>query len=166
MSLARPDRITWMCGLATVVAARSEDPYVQVGSLAVREDWSIAGIGYNGLPSGVDMPDEWWRQRDERRPFMIHAEVNALRYARAGEIKRIVTTHIPCASCMSLLGSYHIDEVYYVNLLGEAHDLETIIKIATLNRIWLHNVSLETVNATIPEPPATNGQPRETWGPE
>lgn len=163
MPRLRPSRIEWMCGLATVVSMRSEDPYVQVGALAVREDWTIAGVGYNGLPSGVDMPDAWWNERDERRPFMMHAEVNALRYVRAGEVKRIVTTHIPCASCMSLLGSYHVDEVYYVNLLGEAHDLETIIQIATLNRIWLHNVSQETLNEGSVEQPAPNGA-NPSWG--
>lgn len=142
----RPARLEWMLGLAEVIALRSEDPYVQVGCLAVREDWSVAGIGYNGLPAGVDMPDEWWAQRDERRPFMIHAEVNALRYCRVGEVKRIITTHIPCASCMALLGSYQIGEVYYSHLLGEAHDHQTITQIASLNKIWLHyNVSQETI---------------------
>lgn len=153
-------------GLAQVAAMRSEDPYVQVGALAVRADWSIAGLGYNGLPSGVDMPDEWWAERDQRRPYMIHAEVNALRYSRAGEVKRVVTTHIPCASCMSLLGSYHVDEVYYGSLLGAAHDTAAIVTIASLNRIWLHQLGTETTNEVPVEPPSVDGNsPRAMrWG--
>jgi deoxycytidylate deaminase len=163
MPRERPNRIEWMMALATVCSLRSEDPYVQVGALAVRADWSVAGIGYNGLPSGVDMPDEWWLDRDGRRPFMIHAEINALRYVRAGEVKRIVTTHIPCASCMTVLGSYQVDEVYFGSLLGGAHDTQTIIQIATLNRIWLQQISQETLNVPFvngDEPPA---QQRLTW---
>ena len=167
MPRERPERLAWMMGLATVVSMRSEDPYVQVGALAIRDDWSIAGIGYNGLPSGVDMPDEWWAQRDQRRPFMIHAEINALRYCRAGEVKRIVTTHIPCSSCMPVLGSYHVDEVYYGSLLGEAHDTEAIVQIASLNRIWLHQLGLETINDVPPDPspPSADGDGKVMrWG--
>lgn len=152
MGRPRPQRLHWMLGIAECIAFRSEDPYVQVGCLVVREDWTVAGIGYNGLPAGIDMPDEWWAQRDERRPFMIHAEVNALRYVRAGEVKRVISTHIPCASCMALLGSYQVAEVYYSHLLGEAHDLQTITQIASLNKIWLHHiVSQETEDAFLPQ---------------
>jgi dCMP deaminase len=123
--------------LAESAKIRSEDPYVKVGSVAFRADWSVIGVGYNGLPSGVTVEPGFWEDRDGRRPFMIHAEVNALRYARAGEPKFIVSTHIPCAACLSVLGSYRVDEVYWRNELGSAYDMDTIREVAALNNIKL-----------------------------
>jgi len=160
----RPERLDWMMGLAAVTSLRSEDPYVQVGALAVRSDWSIAGIGYNGLPAGVNMPDDFWDDREGRRPYMIHAEVNALRYVRCGEARRIVTTHIPCASCMALLGSYQVAEVYYGDVLGTAHDMSTIVRIASLNHIWLyhHQLVQETIMPDEVIQPSRDGGMR--WG--
>lgn len=160
MGRNRPDRLTWMIQLAHVVAMRSEDPYMQAGCIAVRDDWSVAGIGYNGLPPDVTMQDEWWADRDGRRPFMIHSEVNAMRYSRPGEVTRIISTHIPCANCMTVLGSYRVREVYYTSQLGEAHDLETIIQIATLNKMWLHNVPLIIEETKTDEQPANDGTMR------
>jgi dCMP deaminase len=140
--LIRPDWSTWALGIAEASAARSEDPYVQVGAVALRYDWSIIGCGYNGLPAGVEVPPDFWDDRDGRRPFMIHAEVNALRYARAGEVGRVVTTHIPCANCVSVLGSYHIGIVEWHHELGDAHDMSLIEKIAEMNGIRLKRIGV------------------------
>jgi dCMP deaminase len=125
----------WALGIARATAARSEDPYVQVGSVALRYDWSVIGVGYNGLPAGVDMPDEWWQDRAERRQFMIHAEVNALRWARPTDVLYVVTTHIPCQACMTVLGSFQVAGVYYESPLGEAHDHDLIMRVAEMNGI-------------------------------
>lgn len=68
---------------------------------------------------------------------MIHAEVNALRGVVPTVGLIVASTHIPCSACMSLLGSYQVDTVYYEHELGEAHDLPIIRQIARLNRINL-----------------------------
>ena len=140
--MIRPDWPVWALGLAQAAAARSEDPYVQVGAVAIRYDWSVVGVGYNGLPAGVEVKPDFWDDRDGRRPFMIHAEVNALRYARAGDVARIVTTHIPCANCMSVLGSYHIGIVNWSSLLGDAHDISLIKQVAEMNGITLKRIGV------------------------
>lgn len=124
-------------GIAEAVACRSEDPYVKVGAIALRYDWSIVGAGYNGLPSGVNVTPDFWQDRDGRRPFMIHAEINALRYAHADQVQIVVTTHIPCAACMTVLGSYQIGRVYWRNQLGDAHDMSLINQVAEMNGICL-----------------------------
>ena len=41
--------------LAIAASLRSEDPYVQVGSCILREDMSVASVGYNGAPSGIEI---------------------------------------------------------------------------------------------------------------
>jgi dCMP deaminase len=138
----RPDWPTWALGIAEAVRSRSEDPYVQVGAVALRWDWSIVGAGYNGLPAGVEVGQDFWDDRDGRRPYMIHAEVNALRHARAQDVQRLVTTHIPCAQCLTVLGSYQIGVVYWSNMLGEAHDMQLIERVAEMNGIRLTRIGV------------------------
>lgn len=129
-------------GLAQAASLRSEDPYVQVGSVVVNYDWTVLGIGYNGLPPKVDMPESWWDDRDGRRPFMIHAEQNALRTVSTTHATglQVVSTHIPCATCMSLLGSYRVGVVFYQEQLGGAHDHSLILQVAELHGIGLRRI--------------------------
>ena len=136
----RPDWPTWALGIATAVARRSEDMHVPVGAVALRSDWSVCGVGYNGAPSGVELI---WSDRAARRPYVIHAEVNALRHASVMDMQggAIVTTHIPCGNCMTVLASYKIDRVYYGELLdGETYDLGLIESIAAKCRITLFHL--------------------------
>ena len=74
-------RISWeeyALRIAQVASLRSEDPYKQVGASAL--DWSnrIIGVAYNGLAPGIDVDETFWEDRNRRRPYMIHAEVNLL----------------------------------------------------------------------------------------
>lgn len=96
--------------LAEAAAARSEDPYRQVGAVITRFDGSVAAMGYNGAPPGVEID---WENRDERRLWVIHAEANALRYVNPEEAMTCYTTTLPCARCMLLLASYRVAVVVY-----------------------------------------------------
>lgn len=91
---------------------RSQDPYVQVGACCLRADGSIAAIGYNGPPPGIEID---WSNRASRRKRVIHAEANTLRYVKPGEGHILAVTMIPCLSCLSLIASWGIKEVYYLN---------------------------------------------------
>lgn len=135
--MKRLDFPHWALGIAQAVSERSEDPYVRVGAVVLRDDWTIVGVGYNGLPAGITMSDEWWHDRNGRRPFMIHAEVNALRWATPANGLMLVSTHIPCASCLPLIGSFGIALVYWQHQLGEAHDLDAIRIVAETMGIQL-----------------------------
>ena len=39
--------------LARVASLRSEDPFMKVGACVLRNDNSVAGVGYNGAPPGI-----------------------------------------------------------------------------------------------------------------
>lgn len=60
----------------------SKDPSTKVGSLIVRPDNTIASEGWNGFP--WCMPDrfDWLKNREEKYDRVIHAEMNALIFAR------------------------------------------------------------------------------------
>jgi len=138
---SRPSWQRWAMRIAEVVADRSEDPYVQVGCIVARHtDGIVLSMGYNGLPPGVDKPLEWWRDRDGRRPFMVHAEMNALRFVSPQPGLILVSTHIPCSTCMAVIGSFQIGAVVYKDRLGEAHDHKLILRIAAMNGIHVTQI--------------------------
>lgn len=113
------ERVTWeeyALALALVAASRSEDPYRKVGSCVLRHDKSVAGIGYNGAPPGINID---WTDRDDRRKRVIHAEVNALRYIRPDEGWLIAVTLLPCRSCLQMIASYGIKKIVYHDVYEE-----------------------------------------------
>lgn len=101
--------------LALAAASRSEDPYNAVGTVLFRPDKTVAAIGYNGAPPGVEID---WSDRDARRAFVVHAEANALRYIRPHEVDVLVTTMMPCLECVKLIASYGIKRVIYLDDLN------------------------------------------------
>ncbi len=114
----KPDnkRITWeryALELAKTASLRSEDPYVQVGACALDFEHKVLGLGYNGLAPGKEVEKHFWDDRDERRPFMIHAEANCLSLFRSGECEILAVTLLPCSSCATLIAGYKIKKVVY-----------------------------------------------------
>jgi dCMP deaminase len=108
-------RLSWheyALKLANVATKRSEDPYHKVGACVLRWDNSVAGVGYNGPPAGININ---WDDRDERRPKVVHAEANAFRYAQPDEVYLLACTLLPCRSCIQLAASYGITEIVYKN---------------------------------------------------
>lgn len=100
-------------GIAEAVSNKSKDPWNKVGVVILRKDHSIASVGYNGFPQGVE---EDWSNRDERRKYVIHAEQNALRYIKPDEGEVIYSTLMPCSDCIKAIAAYKIKRVVYKNL--------------------------------------------------
>lgn len=114
-----PKRISWeeyALRLAEVASLRSEDRFVQVGAAALDHSNRVIGVAYNGLASGVVAPDGFWLDRDARRPYMIHAEVNLLSLFKRGECKILACTLLPCSCCASMIAAYGIKKVVYKTL--------------------------------------------------
>ena len=132
------DRLIWKqygIELSKTAALRSEDPFVQVGCCILRPDNSIASLGYNGAPPGIDID---WSNRDDRRKRVIHAETNALRFIKPGEADRMFVTLMPCADCIKNAASYGIKSVFYI----KAYDFDaSATKIAQEFKITLEQVN-------------------------
>lgn len=104
---------------------RSEDPYVQVGAVIIKNDNSII-LGYNGAPPNIDID---WSDRDERRKRVIHAEENTLSEIKYGEAKIMAVTAVPCNICIKTCAKKGIKTIYYRDLL-EGYDNELTFKLA------------------------------------
>ena len=96
--------------LAHVASFKSKDPYVKVGCCLLRHDNSVASLGFNGFPSGMK---EDWSDRDRRRKYTVHSEVNALRYIKPNECYLAAVTLLPCNDCLRSLSSYGIKKIVY-----------------------------------------------------
>lgn len=129
----RKDIIDWALDLAVVAASRSEDPYKKVGSIALRPDNSIAAVSYNGAPPKVNID---WADREKRRSFVIHSEMNLLRYIKPGECNRVVVTLSPCIDCLKNLTAYGIKQVFYIEEYRRC-DFSLVKEIAGLFNIEL-----------------------------
>lgn len=118
------ERVSWdqfAMNLAIAATTRSEDPYVQVGAVCLRDDNSVAGVGFNGPPAGIDID---WSDREKRSDKVVHAEMNCLNYVRAGEGKLIATTVLPCVDCMKHIAAKRIKRVVYMDQHKYASSLD------------------------------------------
>lgn len=122
--------------LAEVAASRSEDPWVKVGACVLRKDHSVAGLGYNGAPSGTEID---WSDRDKRRQYVIHAEANALRYLRPDEGSILAVTLAPCPNCLTLIASYRIPTVFYRDV-SESYPIGISESVASELGVMLHRI--------------------------
>jgi dCMP deaminase len=93
---------------------------------------SIASVGYNGAPPGVNLD---WTDRDARRKYVLHAEVNALRYVTYNEVANglVAVTHLTCAECLKHIVAHGVRQVYYELELDPAvYDASEILRVADM----------------------------------
>jgi len=101
--------------IANVIKDRSEDPFKKVGACILNEEGRILSVGYNGLFPKQIVPNTFWEDRDERRKYIIHAEINALAsVTRYDKPYILACTLLPCSSCAINIASYGIKYVYYI----------------------------------------------------
>lgn len=113
------NRISWnfyALKLAEVAALRSNDVYRKVGACILDEENRVIALGYNGLSKGKEVDESFWSDRDVRRPFMIHAEMNALSLIKRGQGKLLACTLLPCSCCANIIASHGIKTVIFSDI--------------------------------------------------
>lgn len=88
--------------LAKVVGSWSKDPGTKVGAVIVRPDRTIASVGYNGFPRGVE---DKYRSREDKLLRTVHAEANAILTCNESLVgyHLYVSPLCPCANCAALI---------------------------------------------------------------
>jgi dCMP deaminase len=107
--------------MARMVGSWSKDPSTQVGAVIVRPDRTIASVGYNGFPRGVEDTPHKLEDRPAKYLRTVHAEANAILSAREplhGCTLYVTPLH-PCANCAGLIIQAGIVSVHYELRLGE-----------------------------------------------
>lgn len=95
---------TWdkrFINLAEHIAGWSKDPSTKVGAVITDGENRIVSTGYNGLPRGTYDSEVRLLNRKEKYNLIIHAEENALLYARQplGGCTIYVSAMPPCSRC-------------------------------------------------------------------
>lgn len=113
--------LTWdqyFMGVAVLSGMRSKDENTKVGACIVNQDKKIVGIGYNGMPKGLDEYFPWTRNGENKNetkyPYVVHAEQNAILNSTR-ELKgcSIYVTLFPCSNCSKAIVQAGIGEVVY-----------------------------------------------------
>ena len=84
--------------MAKLVSCWSKDPGHKVGAVIVRPDRTVASLGYNGFPRGVE---DKYEDRETKLLKTVHAEMNAILSAREPlkGYMLYVSPLFPCANC-------------------------------------------------------------------
>ena len=124
---------------AKFFAQQSEDPHVKVGATILRPNGQLASEGWNGLPRKVRI--DFMGDRERRRPWMVHAEMNALLGLResAEGYSIYVYPLLPCSTCAGAIIQAGIARVVTA---GGEYDTSDI----TLEMFAQAGVELATVN--------------------
>jgi len=112
------NRISWekyAMSLAKTASLRSEDLYLKVGACALGYNNRVLGVAYNGLVAGKTVNNNFWKNRDSRRKYIVHAEQNLLSLFRRGEARLLACTLLPCSECAKLICSWEIPLVCYLD---------------------------------------------------
>lgn len=99
--------------LACAVRLRSEDPWLKVGAVALSPENRLIAAAYNGPRPGFVAKPGFWEDREKRRPYIIHAEVNLCSLFQRGEVKTVAVTTMPCSSCATTLIAHGVKRIVW-----------------------------------------------------
>ena len=92
----------------------SKDPRTKVGALILRADGTPVSWGYNGFPRGIVETAELWKNREEKYKRVLHAESNAIDFARESlEGTTIFCSLFPCSNCAARIVQAGIKTVVF-----------------------------------------------------
>ena len=110
---------------AKIWSSRSEDPHKKVGVCILNKDGRVLSVGYNGLLPKFNINKDFFSDRDNRRKYMIHAEINALSLVKRGDQPHLLaSTLLPCSNCATNIVAYGVKSVVY----SEEYDKDTTAK--------------------------------------
>ena len=110
---------------ARIWSSRSEDPYKKVGVCILNKDGRVLSVGYNGLLPKFKINEDFFSDRDNRRKYMIHAEINALSLVKRGDQPHLLaSTLLPCSNCATNIVAYGVKSVVY----SEEYEKDCIAK--------------------------------------
>lgn len=104
--------------LAKEISIWSKDPSTKVGAVIVDDNRRIVSTGYNGLPRNIMDSFDRLSNRELKYEMIIHAEVNAILYAKQDLTNCTLYTYPfqPCSRCASIVIQSGITQVVsYVN---------------------------------------------------
>lgn len=121
MEKNRKKYISWdecFMRIAYVISDRSKDPSTQTGAVVVDSNNIVIGLGYNGLPRGIDNKKFPWNRKgkflETKYAYVCHAEENAIYNSNKDTNNcKIYCTLFPCNECAKTIIQNRISEIIY-----------------------------------------------------
>lgn len=106
---------TRFLGLAAHISSWSKDPSSQVGAV-ITDGNRIISLGYNGFAAGVNDTAERLEDRACKLNLTIHAEENAMIFAKRDLSGcTVYVTHPPCPRCASKLVQEEVKRIVFIS---------------------------------------------------
>jgi len=106
--------------LSNLVSTWSKDPSTQVGAV-IADDARIVSVGYNGFAGAMPDVNEHYENKDEKYSRIVHAETNALLFARVDvRTFTLYSNFPPCDRCAVNIIQAGIARVVCPVVMGEA----------------------------------------------
>ena len=115
---------SYFMNIAILASLRSKDQNTKVGAVIVDKNNRLIGMGYNGLPSGID-ENQFPTTNDTKTnsydctkyPYVTHAELNAILNTAVFDLtgSRLYCTLFPCCECAKAILQKKIIEVVYIS---------------------------------------------------
>lgn len=139
----------WFLDLAKVVSKKSKDPSTKVGAVIADPKNRFISLGYNGYPRGIK--DEGLDNREEKYAKVIHAEINAILFAKRDltDCTLYVYPLAPCSNCMSVIIQSGITRII---ALANTTDIDSIKRWELSNQIGLKMAKEANVKVIIRTP--------------
>jgi len=126
---------------AKIWSSRSEDPHKKVGVCILNKDGRVLSVGYNGLLSKFSINEDFFSDRDNRRKYMIHAEINALSLVKRGDQPHLLaSTLLPCSNCATNIVAYGVKSVVYSEEYEKDSAAKEIFKFYNIELIKIWNI--------------------------
>jgi dCMP deaminase len=114
---------SYFMSVALLSSFRSKDNKTQTGACIVDINKKIVGVGYNGLPKGLDDNDErFWNDDDtdlinSKHTYVVHAEQNAIHNKITQNIDNstLYVTLFPCKECAKSIIQVGIKTVVFLD---------------------------------------------------
>jgi dCMP deaminase len=84
--------------MAKLISTWSKDPTTKCGAVIVRDDKTIASVGFNGFPRGLSDDVELYNHRETKLARTVHAELNAI-FSAHGTVKGHTIYIWPMPTC-------------------------------------------------------------------
>lgn len=139
--------------LAAHVATWSRDPSKKVGVVIVRPDKTIASLGFNGFPRGVEDSDARYQDKALKRELVTHAEINAILHTREPlhGYSLYIWPFAPCVRCAAAIIQSGISHVYSVPVTKTSNWQKTMDLAQTMFDEAGVTLTLLDVEITMPE---------------
>jgi dCMP deaminase len=150
----RPSWHLYFLAIANVVRMRSPDQQTRHGCLIVDSNRRIISLGYNGFPAGF--PDsELPATRPNKYPFMVHAEANALLFAKRDLVGCFLyVTGFPCVDCTKMILQSGIKNIICLDrnskCLGDNYE-ELFNAMCKYGNVNVKLISIETFKSFLKE---------------